>query len=222
MAERFDFTSGTIYGAEALADMTDEELATEISCSETWEPELIQELAWRADLIDEYEQSDEDDVEEIAEKAAEALGVSIWDDGAKSWDDVFGSEHGLIIEDETNAIIVDRYGDGAEGTWLIRKELPSTTRRKLRKVAHIDTWRTEPAETILFLDPERLGAEEVLEILMRGDKTDDEIQARTDQVAGLGTDADEFADEEIKVYECCWAEKGRYKEVVVYIPESWK
>ena len=39
--------------------------------------DLLRDLCWRADLIDEWEESDGDNFEDVAYKAAEKLGVEI-------------------------------------------------------------------------------------------------------------------------------------------------
>ena len=60
-----------------LAEMSDSELAKEISDSEVWEPEYLADLAWRAGLWEEWQDADGDTFESVAFKAAEILGVEI-------------------------------------------------------------------------------------------------------------------------------------------------
>lgn len=57
-------------------DLTTEELAEKIRSFDTWEPELMNELLKRADMLDELE--DCEFVEELYERAAEKLGVEIY------------------------------------------------------------------------------------------------------------------------------------------------
>lgn len=77
MADRFVTHLGHNYLPEYLCRLSDEELAQEIRDSSEWDIDLLRDLAWRADLIDEWENADEDTYEELAYKAAEVLGVEI-------------------------------------------------------------------------------------------------------------------------------------------------
>ena len=60
-----------------LAEMSDSELAKEISDSEVWDPDYLADLAWRAGLWEEWQDADGDTFESVAFKAAEILGVEI-------------------------------------------------------------------------------------------------------------------------------------------------
>lgn len=64
------------YLPEHLCVLSDEELAEEIRNSQEWDLDMIQNLIWRANLVDEWENADEN-YEEIAYKAAGVLGVEI-------------------------------------------------------------------------------------------------------------------------------------------------
>ena len=79
MADRFDSSVGIHYTPEFLCDLSDEELAAMLR--EENDGDLIRDLLWRADLLDEYEALEdyEQDREgwDIIYKAAEKLGVTI-------------------------------------------------------------------------------------------------------------------------------------------------
>lgn len=78
MAERFSRGIGSYaYTEYDIAAMSDAELAQEIRSLDFWDTDLLRDLCWRADLIDEWEEADGDNFEYIAYKAAEKLGVEI-------------------------------------------------------------------------------------------------------------------------------------------------
>lgn len=54
-----------------------EQLATEIRNSDTWIPELIEQLCEYAGLSEEYQNADGETFESVVYKAAEILGVEI-------------------------------------------------------------------------------------------------------------------------------------------------
>lgn len=63
---------------DEIIDMTDEELAIAIrSDSDSWDMDLLRELCWRADLLDEWIKADGETFEDVAYKAAEIVGVEI-------------------------------------------------------------------------------------------------------------------------------------------------
>ena len=76
MSERFEMHLGTNYDPAYICGLSDEELAQEIREANEWEPDLLRDLCWRAGIIEEWEEA-EDDFEEVAFKAAEKLGVEI-------------------------------------------------------------------------------------------------------------------------------------------------
>lgn len=76
MADRFITHLGHNYLPEYLCRLSDEELAQEIRNNPEWDIDLLRDLAWRADLIEEWENAGEN-FEEVAYKAAEVLGVEI-------------------------------------------------------------------------------------------------------------------------------------------------
>lgn len=57
--------------------MTNIELATAISTSAEWNPELLAELCARADMTEEWEAADGETFESVVYAAAEKLGVEI-------------------------------------------------------------------------------------------------------------------------------------------------
>ncbi len=78
MADRFDSSVGIHYTPEFLCDLSDEELAAMLR--EENDGDLIRDLLWRADLLDEYEALEDYEGREgwdIIYKAAEKLGVAI-------------------------------------------------------------------------------------------------------------------------------------------------
>lgn len=62
---------------ENLGDITTEQLAERIRICDEWIPELVEELCYRADMLDEWREADPDDSEELIYSAAEKLGVEI-------------------------------------------------------------------------------------------------------------------------------------------------
>lgn len=76
MSERFEMHLGTNYDPAYICSLSDEELAKEIRELGEWDTDLLRDLCWRAGIIEEWEEA-EDDFEEVAFKAAEKLGVEI-------------------------------------------------------------------------------------------------------------------------------------------------
>lgn len=74
MFERFSTTPGCHYAN--LDELSLEELAAEIRSLPEWDADLLRELCWRADMIEEWD-SAEDDSESVAFAAAKKLGVKI-------------------------------------------------------------------------------------------------------------------------------------------------
>ena len=74
MSERFKMHLGVNYDPKWLCSLSDEELAKEIRDLNEWDPDLLRDLCWRADIIEEWDEA-EDDFEAVAYKAAEILGV---------------------------------------------------------------------------------------------------------------------------------------------------
>ena len=74
MFERFSNETGCHY--TDLEDLTLEELAAEIRSLPEWDADLLRELCWRADMIEEWDAA-EDDSESVAFAAARKLGVKI-------------------------------------------------------------------------------------------------------------------------------------------------
>lgn len=62
---------------ENLGDITTEQLAERIRICDEWIPELVEELCYRANMLDEWREADPDDSEELIYTAAEKLGVEI-------------------------------------------------------------------------------------------------------------------------------------------------
>ena len=62
---------------ENLGDITTEQLAERIRLCDEWIPELVEELCYRADMLDEWREAGPDDSEELIYAAAEKLGVTI-------------------------------------------------------------------------------------------------------------------------------------------------
>ena len=76
MSERFEMHLGTNYDPAYICSLSDEELAKEIRELGEWDTDLLRDLCWRADIIEEWDEA-EDDFEAVAYKAAEILGVEI-------------------------------------------------------------------------------------------------------------------------------------------------
>ena len=76
MSERFITHLGTNYDPAYICSLSDEELAKEIRELGEWDTDLLRDLCWRADIIEEWDEA-EDDFEAVAYKAAEILGVEI-------------------------------------------------------------------------------------------------------------------------------------------------
>ena len=76
MAERFKMHLGTNYDPAYICNLSDEELAEKIRESAEWDTDLLRDLCWRADIIEEWDEAG-DDFEAVAYKAAEILGVEI-------------------------------------------------------------------------------------------------------------------------------------------------
>lgn len=74
MFERFSTTPGCHYAN--LDELSLEELAAEIRSLPEWDADLLRELCWRADMIEEWDAA-EDDSESVAFAAAKKLGVKI-------------------------------------------------------------------------------------------------------------------------------------------------
>ena len=54
------------------------EIAQEIRAMDTWDMELLKKLCALANLEEEWEQADGETFEEVANKAAETLGVELY------------------------------------------------------------------------------------------------------------------------------------------------
>ena len=76
MSERFEMHLGTNYDPAYICSLSDKELAKEIRELGEWDTDLLRDLCWRADIIEEWDEA-EDDFEAVAYKAAEILGVEI-------------------------------------------------------------------------------------------------------------------------------------------------
>lgn len=76
MSERFEMHLGTNYDPAYICGLSDEELAQEIREANEWDTDLLRDLCWRADIIEEWDAAG-DDFETVAYKAAEILGVEI-------------------------------------------------------------------------------------------------------------------------------------------------
>lgn len=72
---RFEMHLGANYDPEWICSLSDDELATEIIRTE-WDPDLMRDLFWRADMLDAWEGMDEWD-DELCRQAAKSLGVQI-------------------------------------------------------------------------------------------------------------------------------------------------
>ena len=76
MNERFVTHLGLNYDPAYICGLSDEELAEKIRESNEWDIDLLRDLCWRADIIEEWDTA-EDDFETVAYKASEILGVEI-------------------------------------------------------------------------------------------------------------------------------------------------
>ena len=76
MNERFITHLGFNYDPAYICSLSDEELAEKIRESNEWDTDLLRDICWRADIIEEWD-SAEDDFEVVAYKAAEILGIEI-------------------------------------------------------------------------------------------------------------------------------------------------
>ena len=63
-------------GSTWVCGLSDEELADEIRKVPEWDADLLRDLCYRANMLDEWEAA-EDDFESVAFAAAEKLGVEI-------------------------------------------------------------------------------------------------------------------------------------------------
>ena len=57
--------------------MTVQEIAREIRNSETWDNELLEQLCEAAELLEEYQNADNETFESVVYKAADILNVAI-------------------------------------------------------------------------------------------------------------------------------------------------
>lgn len=76
MSERFVTHLGSNYDPIYLCELSDEDLAQKIRDLNEWDPDLLRDLCWRADIVDEWDAAG-DDFESVAYRAAEILGVEI-------------------------------------------------------------------------------------------------------------------------------------------------
>ena len=76
MNERFIAHLGLNYDPAYICGLSDEELAQKIRELNEWATDLLRDLCWRADIIEEWDETG-DDFETVAYKAAEILGVEI-------------------------------------------------------------------------------------------------------------------------------------------------
>ena len=76
MNERFITHPGLNYDPAYICGLSNEELAREIREATEWDIDLLRDLCWRADIIEEWDESG-DDYADVAYKAAEILGVEI-------------------------------------------------------------------------------------------------------------------------------------------------
>lgn len=78
MAARFPETRepGAYIEPAYICGLTDDDLAKEIREAGEWDKDLIRDLCWRADLLDEMIEAGEG-WEDVAQLAAEKLGVDI-------------------------------------------------------------------------------------------------------------------------------------------------
>lgn len=78
--ERFDYMNeiGSYdYSPTKIAGMTDEELETEINHLDSWDFQLLYDLCWRADMIEEFEAANGTEFEAVAYAAAKKIGIKI-------------------------------------------------------------------------------------------------------------------------------------------------
>lgn len=76
--ERFDSSIGEHYSPTYIAGLSDKELADEINKLDFYDGDLLRDLCYRADLLDEYcETNGVGEAAEICEKAAKILEVEI-------------------------------------------------------------------------------------------------------------------------------------------------
>ena len=76
MEKRFITHVGLNINPTWICMLSDEELAEEIRKSPEWEEDLLRDLCYRADMLDEWEAAG-DDFESVAFAAAEKLGLDI-------------------------------------------------------------------------------------------------------------------------------------------------
>ena len=76
MNDRFVTHPGFSYDPAYICSLSNEELAREIREATEWDIDLLRDLCWRADIIEEWDEA-EDDYVEVAYKAAEILRVEI-------------------------------------------------------------------------------------------------------------------------------------------------
>lgn len=98
MNERFSDEVGSHYSPEYLCNLSDEELAAEIRDLPGWDDDLLRELCYRGDTLDEYLEAEEPDCPAIY-AAAEKLGVSL--------DDTVTTSRGEVINFEAVANAMD-------------------------------------------------------------------------------------------------------------------
>lgn len=72
---RFEMHLGANYNPNWICMLSDKELAEEIRKTE-WDPDLMRDLFWRADMLEAWEAMDGWDID-LCYQAAEALGVTI-------------------------------------------------------------------------------------------------------------------------------------------------
>lgn len=77
MNERFSNDLGCHISPSHLCDLSVEELAAEIRDTPEWDADLLRELCYRADMLDEWCDADDETSESVAFAAAEKLGVEI-------------------------------------------------------------------------------------------------------------------------------------------------
>jgi hypothetical protein len=77
MYTRFDESVGCHYTPEYLCELSVKELAAEIRDTQEWDTDLLRELCYRADMLDEWCDADGETFESVAFAAAEKLNVEI-------------------------------------------------------------------------------------------------------------------------------------------------
>lgn len=75
--ERFKTHIGHNIDPLYICELSTEELAAKIRSLTEWEPDLLRDLCWRADMIDEWEAADDITFESVAYAAAKKLNVEI-------------------------------------------------------------------------------------------------------------------------------------------------